>query len=55
LAAALAWERLDYEQAVAGIREQFAEFQAGRTRPAEDVFEELRMKPAKPDRAGFGT
>ena len=34
LAAALAWERLDYEQAVAGIRERFAEFQAGRTRPA---------------------
>jgi predicted transcriptional regulator len=48
LAAALDWERRDYQEAVEGIRQGYADFQAGRTRPAEEVFEELRLKHGLP-------
>jgi predicted transcriptional regulator len=37
-------EQQEYREAVEGIREGYADFKAGRTRPAEDVFEELRVK-----------
>jgi hypothetical protein len=41
-------EQQDYRQAVEGIREGYADFRAGRTRPLEDVFEELRVKYGLP-------
>jgi predicted transcriptional regulator len=33
LAAALEWERLDYQEAVEGIRRGYADLKAGRVRP----------------------
>ena len=48
LAAALDWELRDYRGAVEGIRQGYADFKAGRTQPAEDVFEELREKHGLP-------
>src|SRR5207248_4225183 len=44
LADALEWEQQDYREAVEGIRQGYADFKAGRTQPAEEVFEELRVK-----------
>jgi predicted transcriptional regulator len=44
LADALEWERLDYQQAVEGIRQGYADLQAGRVRPVAEAFEELRKK-----------
>jgi hypothetical protein len=44
LAAALEWERLEYLEAVDGIRRGQVEFRAGRTRSVEDSFEALRIK-----------
>ncbi len=44
LAAYLEWDRQDYQDAVEGIRRGYADFQAGRTQPVEEVFEELRLK-----------
>jgi predicted transcriptional regulator len=44
LAEYLAWEKLDFQQAVEGIREGYADMQAGRTQPVEEMFEELRVK-----------
>ena len=41
-------EQQEYREAVEGIREGYADFKAGRTRPAEDVFEELRVKHGLP-------
>jgi predicted transcriptional regulator len=35
LAEALAWERQDYQEAVEGIRQGYADLEAGRTKPAE--------------------
>ena len=42
------WDRQDYQEAVEGIRQGYADFQAGRTQPAEEVFEELRVKYGLP-------
>lgn len=44
----LEWERQDYQEAVEGIRQGYADFQAGRVRPAEESFEELRVKHGFP-------
>ena len=48
LAEALEWERQDYAEAAEGIRRGFADFQAGRVRPVEESFEELRVKHGLP-------
>ncbi len=48
LAAALDWERQDYQDAVQGIRNGYADVQAGHTRSMETVFEELRAKHGLP-------
>jgi len=48
LAAAIAWERHHYQDSVEGIRRGYADYQAGRTQPAEEVFEELRGKHGLP-------
>lgn len=48
LAAALEWERQDYQEAVEGIRRGYADFQAGRVRPVEEALEELRVKHGLP-------
>jgi predicted transcriptional regulator len=48
LATYLEWERQDYRDAVEGIREGYADFKAGRTEPADQVFEELRVKHGLP-------
>ena len=48
LADALEWERQDYREAVEGIREGYAQFKAGRARPVEEAFEELRLKHGLP-------
>jgi predicted transcriptional regulator len=48
LATYLEWERQDYREAVGGIRQGYADFQAGRIRPAEEAFEELREKHGLP-------
>jgi predicted transcriptional regulator len=48
LATYLDWERQDYQEAVEGIREGFADYQEGRTQHAEEVFEELRVKHGLP-------
>ena len=45
---ALEWERLDFHDAVEGIREGLEDMEAGRTQPAEEVFEELRVKYGLP-------
>ncbi len=42
LAAALDWEAQDREEAIAGIRRGLEAGEAGRVRPAEDVFAEMR-------------
>lgn len=50
-AAYLDWERQDYQEAVEGIRQGYEDLKAGRTQPADEVFEELapsmafRVKP----------
>lgn len=44
----LDWERQDYLKAVEGIREGYEGMRAGRMRPAEEVFEELRKKHGIP-------
>jgi predicted transcriptional regulator len=48
LATYLDWERQDYQEAVAGIREGYEDMKAGRTQPADEVFEELREKHGFP-------
>jgi predicted transcriptional regulator len=48
LATYLEWEQQDYLEAVEGIREGYADFEAGRTQPADQVFEELREKHGLP-------
>jgi predicted transcriptional regulator len=44
LADALEWEQQDYREAVEGIRQGYADYQAGRTQSLAEVFEELRKK-----------
>jgi predicted transcriptional regulator len=48
LATFLEWERQDYDAAVEGIRRGHEDVAAGRTRPAADFLEELRMKHGFP-------
>jgi predicted transcriptional regulator len=48
LAEALEWERQDYAEAVEGIRKGYADFQAGRVKPVEQSFEQLRAKHGLP-------
>jgi predicted transcriptional regulator len=44
LAESLAWEDEDFEDTLASLREGFEHIKAGRTRPVEEVLEELRVK-----------
>lgn len=44
----LEWERSDYQEAVQGIRRGYEDVKAGRTRPAEEFFKELRQKHGFP-------
>jgi predicted transcriptional regulator len=44
LATYLEWERQDYDEAVEGIRRGYEDVKAGRTRPAAEFLEELRVK-----------
>lgn len=44
----LAWEEEDNREAVEGIRQGHADFKAGRTKPAEQVYQELSRKHALP-------
>jgi len=44
----LTWEEEDREETIAALREGFEDITAGRTRPAEEVFEELRVKYGLP-------
>lgn len=48
LAEYLAWERQDFQEAVAGIREGYEDLKAGRTQPADEMFEELRIQHGLP-------
>lgn len=48
LDAAMAYERLDLQEAVVGIRQGYEDARAGRMRPAEETFEELRVKHGLP-------
>jgi predicted transcriptional regulator len=48
LATYLEWEREDYQDAVQGIREGYEDMKAGRMQPAEEMFEELRVKHGLP-------
>lgn len=48
LAAALDWERQDYQGALEGIQRGYADFEAGRTQPVEEAFEQLRVKHGLP-------
>jgi hypothetical protein len=48
LATYLAWDEQDYREAVEGIRQGYADLKAGRTQPADQVFEELRVKHGLP-------
>ncbi len=48
LAAALEWERQDYQEAVEGVRKGYADFEAGRVRSVEESFEALRVKHGLP-------
>ena len=44
LADALAWDRMEYEEALVGISRGLEDLKAGRTKPASQVFDELRAK-----------
>jgi predicted transcriptional regulator len=44
----LEWERQDYQEAVAAIQEGCEDLKAGRTQPAEEALEELRVKHGLP-------
>ncbi len=48
LANALEWERQDYNETVAGVLEAYEDVKAGRTQPADECLEELRMKHGLP-------
>lgn len=44
LAHALAWEQVDFQEALDGIRQGLQDVSAGRTQPASEVFAELAQK-----------
>lgn len=48
LADALEWERQDFEASVEAIRRGYEDMMAGRTRPAEEVHQDLRRKHGFP-------
>jgi predicted transcriptional regulator len=48
LAEYLEWERRDYEESVAAVRQGYEDVKAGRTRPAAEFLEELREKHGFP-------
>ena len=48
VAAALNWERQDYQETAEGIRQGYEDLKAGRTQPADEVLEELRLKYGLP-------
>jgi predicted transcriptional regulator len=48
LAEYLEWEQQDFQEAVEGIRQGYEDVKAGRTQPAEEAFEELRVKHGFP-------
>ena len=44
LADAFAWEKIDYEETLGAIRRGLEDVRANRTKPASQVFDELRAK-----------
>jgi predicted transcriptional regulator len=44
LADYFAWEQQDYDETVQAVLEGYEDVKAGRTRPAEEVHESLRLK-----------
>jgi hypothetical protein len=48
LAEALEWERHDYEETVKSVTDAYEDVKAGRTRPAVETLEELRVKHGFP-------
>ena len=44
LAAYLDWERQDYHETVAGVRQGYQDVKAGRTKPAAQFLDDLRRK-----------
>jgi len=44
----LEWEQQDYREAVEGIRRGYADYRAGRLRPAAEIFQKLREKHGLP-------
>jgi predicted transcriptional regulator len=50
LAAYLEWEQADYQESVEAVRLGHEDVKAGRTQPAEEAFEELRLKYGLPRR-----
>jgi predicted transcriptional regulator len=44
----LAWEREDYNETVAAVMEAYEDVKAGRTQPAEEFLEELRIEHGFP-------
>ncbi len=44
LGAYLEWERIEYQEAVQGIRRGYEDVKAGRSRPAAEFFDELSLK-----------
>jgi hypothetical protein len=48
LAAYLEWERQDYEEAVQGIQQGYDDVRTARTQPANETFDELRLKHGFP-------
>jgi predicted transcriptional regulator len=48
LAAALEWERQEYNETVEGALEAYGEVKAGCTQPASEFLEELRVKHGLP-------
>ena len=48
LASALEWERREYDEAAAGIREGLDDLEAGRTMSAKNALEKLRVEHGLP-------
>jgi predicted transcriptional regulator len=48
LAAQLAWEKQDYQEAIEGIRRGYEDVKAGRVQDAEDFLEDLRVEHGFP-------
>jgi predicted transcriptional regulator len=48
LASALEWERREYDEAAAGIGEGLDDMEAGRTMPAKEALERLRIEHGLP-------